>query len=458
MAGNYTVIQLEENKSSTHTFFPQEQCLFQKNATRNGIVYLKCIEANCLCRAKIKDKIFSRTNDEHHNHETHSVRAEYEIKFSKLREEVKNQPLVKVRDLYDLALPTISVEASGYMTWRHVRQTLYRIRHVDMPTCGSLSEFTELLEVNEIIYQNYGTLRETVFYQGAAAGQPIFANLEILGGLPTDFSICIDATYSVTPFAGTQLLVILADISGKPRPILYSIMSSKSQKDYEAILYFAREAIFSFDGSKRTLRGSISDFELGLRNALTKIFPNVTTYGCNFHFNQALRRKASKLPSLSAKITGKTSHHKCLLMFMRLSLLPIDKIVTGLDALIEHINSSSELANDFSLFIEYFKRTWMKIFPPQEWCVNGLTRRTNNNLEGYNNQIKQKIPLNPTPWNFMEGLLKLARDASANYQNDLTRQAPPLPDRSTITKQLNEELLKLENGEINELKFLLNMS
>lgn len=227
--------------------------------------------------------------------------------------------------------------------------------------------------------------------------------------------------------------------------------------DYQNVFEFIRDAIFSHDGTFREPVHATLDFEQGMRLALINTWPNVVRHGCNFHYCQAIRRHARSIESLSASLTGGTKHHFILVMFMRLSMLPLDKIEIGYHALLSFIRDQN-LKNDFSSFISYFNRTWLVRFPKETWCVNGLNRRTNNNIEGYNNRIKISIPLNPSPWKFLEGLNDLAHDAITSFDADKLRNTQPPPDRSTLTSLLNDAMDELNRGVIDELQFLKKMA
>lgn len=88
------------------------------------------------------------------------------------------------------------------------------------------------------------------------------------------------------------------------------------------------------------------DFEQAVRAAAHKIWPDVQVSGCNFHFCQALRRKAKSIPGLCAP--NDIAHH-ILKMFMRLSLLPISKISEGLRE-IKHFIKRNEMGQMFEEF------------------------------------------------------------------------------------------------------------
>lgn len=67
--------------------------------------------------------------------------------------------------------------------------------------------------------------------------------------------------------------------------------------------------------------------------------------------------------------------------FTRLSMLLLERITAGFDALLDYINAN-DLRNDFDDFIDYFRfRTWFRRYLKEHWCVNDRDRRTNNHIE-----------------------------------------------------------------------------
>lgn len=115
------------------------------------------------------------------------------------------------------------------------------------------------------------------------------------------------------------------------------------------------------------------------------------------------------------------------------------------------------IANDFGTFRAYFQRVWMQHNPPSSWCVSARQRRTNCNIEGYNNFVKQHIRRNPTAWSFLEALQDLAYDASSKFANDIEMERI-YSDRSYLTNSLRTNLADLEHGNITVLQFLFKMS
>lgn len=459
LSRTYQIIKLKAGRNAVHIYSLSEQCLYSINRVKGEVKYLKCIDRGCQCTAKIVNNEFEKGgNSQGHNHLNHKSKAEYEIAFSKLKEDVSKSSR-PVRAIYNETLRQLSIQASGLLEWGHVRHTLQRIRRNMMPSCPNLNTFINLLETNDTVYGTYGMLHNDPFYQGSIDNKiVVFANLHIISRLDETFDMFVDATFKITPFKIYQLLVVMAEVGNKPRPVVYALMTAKSAKQYTLLFRFIRDVIFPYDGINRSPVSAMVDFEKAMRRGLKNAWPRMKTLGCNFHHLQCLRRKAASIATLSTKIKGPSQHHDTLLLFMRLSLLPIDKIRTGYTMLKNHINRSRILSNDFKSFMAYFTQTWFKSYPIQEWCVSDRSRRTNNNLEAYNRSIKRAIPSHPSPFIFLDGLLNLSYDATAKYTSQIQNGSQAPPDRSLITVALRDALDDLDKEEINEFEFLQRMS
>jgi hypothetical protein len=139
-------------------------------------------------------------------------------------------------------------------------------------------------------------------------------------------------------------------------------------------------------------------------------------------------------------------------MFMRLALLPLDRVLAGFEALKTWLQKK-QIEEDFTVFLQYFEKVWIRHNSPATWCVSARKRRTNCNIEGYNRFVKQRISRNPSPWHFLASLQDLALDASSKLQNDIKNKKKP-KDRSHLSTALALNLEKLNLGAIDELQFL----
>lgn len=449
--------------SRSLVFFKEDSCLYRVKKSIGATKYLECTENSCKARGKIVGGgLFERTSTFPHNHENnHEVRAEYEEAYELMRNAVKKEVTREVKEIHTEFFNKLSLEASGFLNWENVRQTLQRLRHKLHPPCKNLKELEKHLENEEgPVFKQYGEVHGERCYVGAVNGQLMFANFTLINALPGLVELFIDGTFGITPFKARQLLVVMAELQGRPRPIFYVVMNSQTTGDYEDILKFFGNVIL---GSQRAVLSVSSDFELAIRAAVGNVWPLAEVIGCNFHHCQAVERHAKQSPGLAGgKLADGTAYRRIIRMFKRISLLPLRRVDAGFSALLDHIQEQGDDEgfdpDDFDEFVEYFNRTWFNRFPPSLWCVSERDRRTNNNVEGHNNKIKGVIKNNPSAWEFLQGLQNLMLDACGKFERDRRTNAPPPADLSSITLRLRAALQSLNNNETDELEFLQTMA
>jgi len=132
----------------------------------------------------------------------------------------------------------------------------------------------------------------------------------------------VDATFSVAPKPFYQCLVVM--IFDKTLqiyiPILYILMTNKSQKMYRNAL----EWVFKLSGRRINPKTVTCDFELALINAVQSIFPYTKINGCLFHWKQAICRKLVSLKFTNEKEILEICMHKNAMDI--LTVIPENKI------------------------------------------------------------------------------------------------------------------------------------
>lgn len=82
--------------------------------------------------------------------------------------------------------------------------------------------------------------------------------------------------------------------SFKVFPFAYVLMSRKTQRAYEAVFDYINSHVLQINN----IASFTTDYELAMRNALKKLFPNVQRFACYFHFCQAVKRRAYQTDGL----------------------------------------------------------------------------------------------------------------------------------------------------------------
>ena len=125
----------------------------------------------------------------------------------------------------------------------------------------------------------------------------------------------------------------------------------------DIIIYLIKLKIFKIEDTVNlSLKSYTIDFEMGLINSLSKIFPNIKKVGCYFHYTRALRSKANKLKLLNSEKKDKTNSllkH----LYKAPFIFPRDK--NYINSICESFSKKYEYLN---IFIGYYKSQWYKYF------------------------------------------------------------------------------------------------
>ena len=161
-----------------------------------------------------------------------------------------------------------------------------------------------------------------------------------------------------------------------------------------------------------------TDFERGLINSYTEQFIESTSVkGCYFHFTQSIIKKIGTL-RLRVEFKINKDFKNMVLLLFACAYLPQHSIHKEIDNILVQItlvcSNSKKLA--ILAFVRYFRRTWLKSYPPLLWCVYGRRDRTNNLLERNNGVIKDYCKKTTYFPDYVNQLCKLDAEATVEYE------------------------------------------
>jgi MULE transposase domain len=299
-----------------------------------------------------------------------------------------------------------------------------------------------------------GEFRGCAFYRGTVGNAieraSVFIIDQHLEELQDGFDMYADGTFSITPLDFKQLFIIIADIEGRPRPLAFVLMNSKTKSLYRHVFSFMHRAFGIMPGQV------MLDFEQSSRKAASEVWREASIVGCNFHFCQALKRNAKQREEISALIKESDTAQTTLTMFMRLSLLPPAMIPDGITAIMDY-QKKENIHESFHRFNDYFASTWFRKYNISDWCVYGLKHRTNNHNEAYNSMMKAEMQHDPNVYCFLDSLQDLCFKANNDLEEEKVNGFVYKP-RSKLTPMLEKSLPMLISGETTIEKFLLFMS
>ena len=198
----------------------------------------------------------------------------------------------------------------------------------------------------------------------------------------------VDATFKSVGAPFTQLWSIHAFIKQgdtmKQVPLVFVIMSGKSEDDYTAVL---RRLVAHFKTAP-ALRTTVLDFEAAVWNAMRSVFPDVELRGCSFHWSQALWKHIQEL-GLTCSYMKKSLTHKFIRRLFSLPFLPAHAITPVFDSIL----AMPDIAEPLRQLLNYIKNTWIssRIWSPSSWSVYNRLIRTNNDVEGWHRRLNSRI-------------------------------------------------------------------
>lgn len=128
-------------------------------------------------------------------------------------------------------------------------------------------------------------------------------------------------------------------------------MKGRTRAAYMAVLLFIEENVVKLNPEM-----VMADYEQAPRRAMETMYPGVIIVGCSFHYCQAIRKNAAKVPGLLPAVWADEDVQRIFRQFLRLPLLPIAKIAQGFDILKEKAAPYPFLAEKF---VPYVEQQWI---------------------------------------------------------------------------------------------------
>lgn len=102
----------------------------------------------------------------------------------------------------------------------------------------------------------------------------------------------------------------------------------------------------------------MADYEGGLRAAIRMCWPNVSLYGCWFHYCKAINKRCRKL-NMTKFLRNNSNAKRVQKALMSLPLLPADQIIEGYECIKKKARRKKLVRSFISLF-KYFESYWLK--------------------------------------------------------------------------------------------------
>lgn len=135
-------------------------------------------------------------------------------------------------------------------------------------------------------------------------------------------------------------------------------MTRKLQKSYEHLFRYIDTNIFAMKPTS-----VMTDFEVGMRNAVHTVWPAADQFTCWFHYCQAVKKHSSQIPEFLAIARGDVETIKIYYHIMCLPLLPAHDMRAAFDQL--KLEAKAKHGNLYTKFMRYIEKQWMtKVLTP----------------------------------------------------------------------------------------------
>ena len=369
--------------------------LYNKDRTNSSIIHWRCVMRKC--KGRLSSNGLLVINEVAHCHEPNNDAVKSVLFNSNL---VKSASLSQsptaiilsdvLRTTSPYKLPSHFVKKSVYKNIQNCRKKKHSV--VNLTGEHEIPEFLKYTLNGERFLKH--DIREGV------ERFIILTTRENLSHLGNSTIWLCDGTFYTCPNEFYQLFTIFGSVSGKYFPLVYCLLTSKTNSIYTKIL-----KIIKNDLPSCKLEYVISDFEQAIKISFEATFPNTKMYFCYFHFCQSLFKKFiilgfKKIYEENGEIRR---FFKCI---TALAFVPESSVFLEYQKVKEIFSES--LNYDIGAFLKYFESTYLysNSFSYESWsCYERFLLNiplTNNLLEGYHNGLKSVfLTAHPTITKFL---------------------------------------------------------
>ncbi|KAF0711119.1 MULE domain-containing protein, partial [Aphis craccivora] len=212
-------------------------------------------------------------------------------------------------------------------------------------------------------------------------GRIIFFNTEIVTTLRQNnikiSNVAVDGTFKYLanhPTDLRQLLTVHIIFNNMSFPVIYACLTRHTQAVYVCVMRYILSLGLPY--SNEELVKVITDFETGLRNAITTVFPEWQQVGCSFHFNQAVLRHMHQIGLRNVIRVNVTSRNIVRLLLAK-----------------PHLPANGQAYPNVRGFT---------IVSPERFSVHGLNHWTNNFVESFHASLLRYLGDHPPLWRFYD--------------------------------------------------------
>lgn len=373
----------------------------------------------------------------------------------KRRAEEEDVPL---RQIFDDICRT-SGDTAQQLSFSDLEASMYKRRRRATPALPTTSAEADAA----VRSSRYAQLSDGEFYRGLAeAGENgsalVFASDAQLELLRCATQIYFDATFKVVPTIYYQLFTLFVPFADSAFPVLYALMSRKTQALYVKVFQKVLDLVPEFAPTC-----AMADFEEASVAAFQQVFPAASAVGCWFHYAQSLIKRTNKIGLKD--VYGRNADVNMIVhCLMSLPLLPPTDITDAMADIQEHVNDDSPHANQLRQLISYVRRQWInkRSVGPERLSVRDNHSRTNNVLESYHAALRRRIKVShPNLYSFLAHLQQATTDQMndvARIRNGLNIRRPKKKANMLNDKRIKACMSRFSSGAYTRMQFLSAVS
>ena len=385
--------------------------LFVKDKQVNTKTYWKCkdFENQCKCRAITVDDEVTNVSREH-NHAGDPASTQVYKFMNEVKDKAEN-----TKDTPHVIISTVASQvsqavAAALPSTNSMKRSVRRVRQKENIGLVVPLHRKDLVFAEDQTKTNNGD-KFLMFDSGPVDNRMlIFSTDRNLQFLSTCSNLYADGTFKTVPSLFEQLYTIHGLKNGLTIPLVYALLPNKKENTYVEFLKQMKGLVPNL-----SISSILTDFEIGMINAISSEFPSCTNYGCFFHFCQCLYRKLCEF-GLKSHYDTDAQFALNIRMLSALAFLPPNRVVEGFNMLID----SEIIPHEAENVLDYFEDTWIgrpdrrgrrrgPKFNIDIWsCYDRVEKdlpKTNNSVEGWHRGFMQQVSSHhPSIWKFLSAL------------------------------------------------------
>ena len=365
---------------------------------------LKFRKCKCPCHVYLTtDETSLQTGSKPHTHQPDTTDGDKKVLIQSLKRKAEEQHLSVTQNLLTevltVATPAVNIALPKW-------ESLARIVQRSRAKASGAAAYTEPPTAREFVLpescKKTGRDECFVIFDGMSEDgvrMIVFgteSNLRILASHPN--WIC-DGTFYVAPRLFYQSYSVHAVIDGKCVPLVYALLSDKTEKSYVFFLTILRDA-FSVQISHGLV---MIDFELAAINAFQKVFEQFVLQLCFFHLCQSVQKRIHK--KFKAIYNTDKGFARASRLIVFLAFVPVDSVPDAFEEIGMYIANFYPTLLDI---LNYFEANYLGLtnvdgsksnpkFNLKFWnvydliCMDPEYPRTSNMVEGFHRGFRTRV-------------------------------------------------------------------